>query len=238
MAGLERKNYTHLFFDLDHTLWDYNRNAGETLEELFIEFQLEEYTDYQSEEFIQVFYQVNNSLWEQFHKGKIPKENIRRKRFYILQEELGIDGFSQWESFQDAFIESCPKKGHLFPGTIKTLDVLKERFQMNLITNGFRDIQSRKIKYSGLTGYFDNTITSEIASSQKPHPDIFHFAFRQSNASPETSLMIGDDQHSDIYGAKEVNMDQVLFNPEKRDVHQTPTYEINKIEQLIDILEK
>lgn len=237
MAGINKGNrYKHLFFDLDHTLWDYNRNAGETLEELFIEYKLDDYTDYESVEFIQEFYRINNSLWSQFHRGEIPKENIRQKRFQILQQELSINGFNKWEDFQDDFIENCPKKGHLFPGAISTLNILRERFEMNLITNGFRDIQSRKIKYSGLTGYFENTITSETASSQKPHPDIFHFAFRKSNAKPETSLMIGDDQHSDIFGAKEVNMDQVLFNPDNHVVHQKPTFEISRLEELIDIL--
>lgn len=230
------KKYTHIFFDLDRTLWDYDVNATETLHDLIERYQIINGYPVDKETFVKEFFSVNKDLWNRFDQGLIDKRYIRYKRFPMVLENLQIDGFDNVGNLQDDFINECPTKGNLINGAEHIVKQLSEIYPLTIITNGFDDIQGKKLKYSGLERYFNEIITSERANAPKPDPKIFDFAMNIAKAQKSSSVMVGDNFESDILGARISGMDQVHFNPEKRINRFDPTYEIHHLDQLTDIL--
>lgn len=230
------KKYTHLFFDLDHTLWDYNTNATETLFDLVDRYQIINGHPVDHHKFVQQFFIVNEGLWAKFDKGQIDKEYIRKHRFPYLLNKLGIEDFENVEKLQEDFIRECPTRGNLIPGAKEIVPKLAQRYSLFIITNGFDEIQHTKMKFSGLEEYFEEIITSESAKAQKPDPKIFTHSIRLAKADPNSCMMIGDNFNSDILGAKNSGIDQVYFNPDGRDNGYVPTYEISNLLELSDIL--
>ncbi|MEM6829571.1 MAG: HAD family hydrolase, partial [Bacteroidota bacterium] len=139
------KNIQHVFFDLDHTLWDYDRNAQETLTEIHSDFELEKFVNL--EKFIQTFYSINDELWHKYNSGLIEREEIKQSRFSSLFQSFGIDDKDHLK-VSDYFIESCSTKPHLMPDALNTLNYLQGRYQLHIITNGFNDTQPKKLKSS------------------------------------------------------------------------------------------
>jgi len=229
-------NYTHIFFDLDRTLWDYDSNATITLHDLIDRYKIINGYAIQKEEFIQQFFTVNDDLWARFDEGSIDKEYIRTKRFKMVLEGLGINEFNYIEQLQEDFISECPTKGKLIAGAREMIEELSRKYSLYIITNGFDGIQHTKIKFAGLEEYFDEIITSERAQVQKPNPLIFEYALKIANVDKSRSIMIGDNFDSDIIGAKAAGIDQVYFNPENRKNGFNPTFEITHLDQLSNIL--
>jgi putative hydrolase of the HAD superfamily len=230
------KKYTHIFFDLDHTLWDYNANATETIHDLMERYGLINEYGAERETFLEEFFVVNDELWSRFNQGLVDKEYIRTKRFQIVLENLKINDFDKVEGLQEDFIAECPTKGKLIPGAGEIVRKLSKSYRLYIITNGFDGIQHTKVKYCGLEEYFEDIITSERAQVQKPDPTIFHFAMDLATVDKSCSLMIGDNIGSDIIGAISAGIDQVYFNPDNRVNGVKPTYEITHLDQLEDIL--
>jgi putative hydrolase of the HAD superfamily len=230
------KKYTHLFFDLDRTLWDYDTNATETLQELIYRYGIINGYPVDSSKFVTEFFRINEDLWSRFDQGLIDKNYIRAHRFPFVLKELGISNFNKVEQLQDDFIRECPTKGNLIDGAKGIIDKLSKHYPLYIITNGFMEIQDTKLRYSGLEGYFEKIITSELAGIQKPDQKIFKYALKQAEATEGRSLMIGDNFDSDILGARNSGIDQVYFNPEKKDASFKPTYEIKELQQLVNIL--
>ncbi len=232
------KKYKHLFFDLDETLWDYKANAHETLIELYEQFNLGSNSDLNVEDFVAEFFRTNEELWRKYDKRLIVKDQIRQDRFPLIFERLGVDGHKDIdvEALQKNFIYESPKKGKLIDHAAEILITLSKHYSMHIITNGFEEIQTTKLKYSGIEKYFQQVITSERAHAQKPDPDIFLFALEAVKANISESVMIGDNLVSDIQGARGVGMDQVFFNPDKRNHDLEVTHEINYLFELSGIL--
>lgn len=225
--------YTHLFFDLDHTLWDFDANARATLLELHDHLKLSDRGVHDFDVFHKTYLQHNEKLWDRYRKGFIRQEELRLKRMWLTLLDFQIADDDLTREMSDRFLSLLPTRTILFPDTKEVLDYLRERgYTLHLITNGFEKTQHSKLKHSGLDGYFKNVITSEGSNSIKPQPEIFRYAMEKAGATVNESLMIGDTLDVDIAGAMSVGMDQVHVNYNNAAQDLKPTYTINALKEL------
>lgn len=228
-----RKTYKHIFFDLDHTLWDFERNAEETKRELFETLDLKKRGIASYEEFRAHYVGINQALWALYREDKIEKDDLNFRRFYDTLCVLGVDDRKLGEAMAKGFITGISTKTYLFPHAKELLEYLYTRYPLHIITNGFEEVQYSKLKNSGLDRYFSTVITSEEAGCKKPDPEIFKFALRKTGASANDSLMIGDDLEVDIAGARNQGMDQVYVNHEKKPHQENVTLEVFSLDEII-----
>lgn len=225
------KKYKNLYFDLDRTLWDFQSNSEHTLGDL-IKRHVPEINS-RFNEFLTVYYEVNEKLWLQYRNGELAKEVLRTKRFSDTLKIMGINSISAATKIGDDYIKESPYKTGLFPFAIETLEYLRGKgYRMFLLTNGFLEVQIVKIRESKLEPFFQKMITSEEAGYQKPHRKAFEYAVKTVNSKKAESIMIGDDLDNDIFGAKRFGMDTVFFNPDKIMHQSKPTFEINGLNEL------
>ena len=225
--------YKHLFFDLDHTLWDFEANARATLEILYEDLGLEAIGVNDFELFYKNYLIHNDMLWERYRKGFIKQEELRvkRMRLALLDFKIADEALSQKMNIQ--FLDLLPTRTILFPHTKKILQWLADKnYELHLITNGFEKVQHSKLKYSGLDIFFKEVITSEGSNSLKPNKEIFEYAFHKTNANPATSIMIGDTIEVDIQGAINAGIDQVFVNHQNIQTEIKPTYMVNSLKEL------
>ncbi|MCM0060013.1 MAG: YjjG family noncanonical pyrimidine nucleotidase [Algoriphagus sp.] len=226
------KTYQHLFFDLDHTLWDYDRNVRESLSELYQIYALQDLGIPNFERFFSSFHTVNHQLWDDYNLGKIDKKGLRSQRFPRIFTHAGGIAAAIPAPFEEDFMHRTSSKPHLFPYSKEILDYLKKKYRVHLITNGFNESQAKKMRSSGLNGYFELIVTSETTGLKKPDPRIFYYALDQLQAAASDCLMIGDNPNSDILGAQRAEIDQVYFNPEGKKTTIPATYEIRHLQEL------
>lgn len=230
------KKYKHILFDLDHTLWDFDRNSAETLVELHTEYAIEDQHGIDVHHFVSTYSDINAELWRLYDRGDISKHQLRKVRFEQLFQRFGASDNTLAATLDTAYIDRCPEKTHLFEGTLPLLDQLYDAYNLHIITNGFNETQARKLKASGLTGYFQTVTTSENARCKKPDPNIFYHKLHKIKATEKECIMIGDNLLNDVIGARGVAIDQVFFN-HRNEIHQEKiTYEIKAINELRDIL--
>ncbi|MCC2547578.1 YjjG family noncanonical pyrimidine nucleotidase [Hymenobacter sp. BT175] len=228
--------YRHLFFDLDHTLWDFEKNADETLRTLFEQHDLGRF-GISVEDFIRVYSDINHALWRLYQNNKITQQQLREVRFVRTLARLGVAEADVPADISRQFTDILPRKAAVFPFTYDVLDYLQAKYTLHLITNGFKDIQHIKLTSSRLTHYFQEIITSECAGGfLKPDRRIFDYALQLTGARAGESLMIGDNLECDVLGAYNAGLDQVYFNPGKRRHFAQTTYEISCLSELKDIL--
>ncbi|GAB3712431.1 YjjG family noncanonical pyrimidine nucleotidase [Spirosoma flavus] len=228
--------YRHLFFDLDHTLWDFDRNSAECLVELFDTFRLGELGINSADEFSRHFIAINRKLWADYDKNLIEHTYIRKHRFPLVFQALGIDESAVQADLNVEYLKLLPCKAHLLESAREILDYLHGRYVMHIITNGFAEIQAAKMASSEITHYFTHVITSENANAKKPDPLVFQYAMEISGTNVSESLMIGDNYEADILGAKSVGLDTVFYNPQGQIVDDKPTYDIRHWNELLSIL--
>jgi putative hydrolase of the HAD superfamily len=209
----EIKRYKHLFFDLDHTIWDFDKNAEETLYELYDVYKLNEMGLPPAALFIETYTRNNHKLWAEYHTGKITKTELRETRFKRTFIELGLHPDSIPLSFEDDYVQLCPTKTNLFPHAHETLQYLQGKYTLHLISNGFKESSELKIGNTNIGGYFQHVIISEIIGVNKPDKAIFEHALQLAGAEKSESLMIGDSLEADVYGALNFGMDAIYFNP-------------------------
>jgi len=209
----EIKKYTHLFFDLDHTIWDFDKNAEEALQELYVIHALHNIGLSSADLFIETYTRNNHRLWAEYHVGKITKENLREARFKQTFLDLGVEPNLIPVGFEDAYVALCPTKTNLFPNAHETLTYLSAKYPLYLISNGFKESQAIKISNTDIGKYFHGVVISEVAGANKPDKKIFQYALDIARATKETSLMIGDSLEADVYGALNFGMDAIYFNP-------------------------
>jgi len=229
-------NINHIFFDLDRTLWDFDKNSQDTLKQLVKKFELKSRGIDNPENFINKYKIHNEKLWDLYRVDKITKEELRTKRFRLVLEEYGINDNQLAEDFGMEYIKESPLKTRLFPFAIDVLTYLHKKYTLHIITNGFQEVQHIKLEQSNLTPYFKTIITSEQVGVKKPNPQIFEFSLNNAGAKAEESIMIGDDLEVDIIGAKIFGMEQVYFNPKKEKHQEQLTFEIDSLSQLMEIL--
>jgi len=228
--------YKHLFFDLDHTLWDFDTNANETLSEIYLLFELEKIINAPFEDLYKKYIYHNEILWDSYHKGQITSEELKWKRMWrtLLDFKVGNEQLSRDMAVK--FLEILPTKRNLFPHTIEILDYLAEKkYALHLITNGFEKTQWSKLNNSGLGHYFTHVITSETSNSLKPKKEIFDYAMNKAGAALPESIMIGDNIEVDIQGAINAGMDSIFVNHINSPTAVTPTYTIHHLRELEDI---
>jgi len=207
------KQYKHIFFDLDHTIWDFDKNAEETLYELYDAYRLNEIGLPSASIFIETYTRNNHLLWAEYHTGKISKDELRETRFKRTFLELGVHPDMMPLAFEDDYVKLCPTKTNLFPHAHETLQYLQNKYSLHLISNGFKESSELKVGNTNIGGYFQNVIISEIVGVNKPDPAIFEHALALAGATKNESLMIGDSLEADVYGALNFGMDAIYFNP-------------------------
>ena len=229
--------YKDLFFDLDHTLWDFETNSKETIQELYTTHRLAELGIVDFDGFYATYSAHNHRLWDRYTKGFIKQEELRWKRVYLSLLDFKVANEALAKEMSQAYLEILPNKKHLFPYTIEILEYLKQKdYKMHLITNGFESVQFKKIQNSGLQDYFIEVVTSEASNSLKPHKDIFEYALKNAKASVAESIMIGDNESADIQGGINMGMDTVFVNHIQAIPTIPATYTITHLKELETIL--
>jgi putative hydrolase of the HAD superfamily len=234
---MKTKTYKHLFFDLDHTLWDFDRNAALALSEVYGEFGLETILNGNFDEFYRKYLVHNEMLWKRYHNGFITAEDLKWKRMWrtLLEYQLADETLSK--DLSKRFLEVLPLKKEVFPYTFEILAYLQKKgYAMHIITNGFEKTQWSKLENSGMIPFFGEVITSEMSNSVKPQKEIFDHAMLRTGAAPESSIMIGDNPEADIEGARTAGMDSVFVNHDKKDIDPQPTYTVYHLKELEGIL--
>ena len=225
--------YRHLFFDLDHTLWDFEANARVTLLELYQNMQLEKRGINDFDLFHKNYLAHNEKLWERYRNGYIKQEELRIKRMWLALLDFKIADELLAKEMSIRFLDLLPTRTILFPYTMEILQYLtNKKYELHLITNGFEKTQHSKLKYSGLDKYFKEVITSEASSSLKPNKEIFDFAFKRTGAKPTESIMLGDSIDVDILGAMKAGIDQVFINHLNVSINIKPTYVVSSLKEL------
>ncbi|MEY4050523.1 MAG: hypothetical protein RL262_1357 [Bacteroidota bacterium] len=228
--------YKDLFFDLDHTIWDFELNSKETLWDLHQKYALEAKGINDFDVFYSNYSVHNHRLWDRYTKGFIKQEELRWKRIYLSLLDYKIADEAMSKEMSVDYLDILPNKKNLFPYTIEILDYLKNKnYKMHLITNGFESVQFKKIKNSNLADYFIEVITSEASNSLKPNKEIFDYALKASNAKLESSIMIGDNEAADIQGAINAGMDSIFVNHLQIQPTVPATHTITHLKELEDI---
>lgn len=229
--------YKHLFFDLDHTLWDFETNSKETLKELFLLHDLYSTVTTDFDAFYNSYSAHNKKLWDRYHHGFITQAELKWKRMWhaLLEFKIGDEKLSKMLS--EDYLERLPVKKALFPHTVEVLDYLTQKgYVLHLITNGFDKVQSGKLESAGIGHYFNSVITSELACCLKPQKAIFDFAIGKAGCCYAESLMLGDNLDADIQGAMNAGMDTVFVNHIREETNIKPTYIIHHLKELEQIL--
>lgn len=223
----------HIFFDLDRTLWDFEKNSENALKHIFEEEKLEQFIDFHT--FHDYYIEENARLWKLYGQGLMTKDVLRYERFRVALSSFFEPTEELVKRIGDAYVEISPRQTSLFPNAIESLKSLKEiGFTLHIITNGFQEVQFVKLENSGLRSYFDVIVCSEFIGKNKPDPAIFQHALELANCQAKNAIMVGDDYYADITGALNSGIQAVYFDPEKK---STYNYEwtISNLEEVTPI---
>ena len=222
---MPKHQVTDIFFDLDHTLWDFERNSEITFNLIFDKHQIE----IDLKNFMEVYRPVNMKYWDMYRRNEVSSENLRYFRLKEVFDHLKLKSDKALINLiADEYINYLSEQVHLFPDTEDTLDYLAKKYRLHIITNGFESIQHKKIKSSRIDHFFETITTAEGAGYKKPDKRIFDHALTNAKTHHTKSLMIGDSLEADIQGAKDFGMQAIYFG-------KKPNFEIDYIENLIDL---
>lgn len=226
----------NLFIDLDDTLYDFSAASREAFRETYGLLHYERFFS-SFEHYMSIYSPYNLELWKQYGEGKITKEELNRRRYSHPLETVGVNDPGLAAAFCSEALGRIPTKGNLIPGAIGLLEYLRPRYRMFILSNGFKELQARKMQAAGIDGYFDALILSEDIGVNKPNRRLFEYALQKTGSRLEESLMIGDMFDTDIVGAANIGMQQIYFNPKGTEGHPfSPTYEVRELLQIKDIL--
>ena len=217
-----------IFFDLDHTLWDFDKNSMLAFKRVFKKFKI----TIEFDAFLKIYEPINVEYWKKYREDKVSKENLRRGRlidsfnfFDLIYSTEKIDEIA------DAYIQELPFDNHLFEGAVEILDYLILKYKLHIITNGFEEVQHKKLKNSGIDHYFSTVTTSEEVGVKKPNPKVFLTALNKANSLPAQSVMIGDSLEADILGANNIGMQTIFYNYRNENISK----KIKSIDSLLEI---
>jgi putative hydrolase of the HAD superfamily len=217
-----------IFFDLDHTLWDFDKNSMLAFKRVFKKFKI----TIEFDAFLKIYEPINVEYWKKYREDKVSKESLRRGRL--------IDSFNFFDliyttekidEIADAYIQELPFDNHLFEGAVEILDYLILKYKLHIITNGFEEVQHKKLKNSGIDHYFSTVTTSEEVGLKKPNPKVFLTALNKANSLPAQSVMIGDSLEADILGANNIGMQTIFYNYRNESISK----KIKSIDSLLEI---
>ncbi len=230
------RRYKNLFFDLDDTLWAFSLNARDTFEEMYHKYNYERYFD-SFTHFYELYELRNVELWAEYGNGKVTKEELNRQRFLYPLDAVGARDEELSKAFADSFFAVIPTKEKLMPHARETLELLSSHYNLYILSNGFQELQCRKMRSSGIDVYFKKVVLSDDIGVLKPWPEIFHFALSATQSELKDSLMIGDSWENDIQGAKGVGMHQIFYDVKRKsDLPFQPTYHIYDLRELASLL--
>lgn len=202
-------NIKHIFFDLDHTLWDFDKNSGLAFNSIFVKNKIA----VTLEDFLEVYTPINTNYWKLYREEKVTKDALRYGRLKETFDALKINVTDeQIETLSIDYIDHLPLHNHLLSGSLEILEYLQEKYTMHIITNGFKEVQHKKLESSGIQKYFATVTTSEDVGVKKPHKAIFETALKSAGAKKEESIMIGDNFEADFMGAMDFGMQAILYN--------------------------
>lgn len=211
----------HIFFDLDRTLWDFDRNSESTLRQLFNESVVRNALDFEA--FHTSYQRINNLCWELYRKGEMSAPVLRRERFRRVFALFNVRDKAEIERWSVEYMEICPRMGYLMPHATETLNRLAAKnYDLHIITNGFTDVQNIKLETAEISSFFGKVITSETAQARKPMREIFQFAVAQTKAQKHRSVMVGDDLECDVNGPLRFGFQAVLFHPDEKTRPRVP----------------
>lgn len=225
-------NIRHIFFDLDHTLWDFDKNSGLAFSSIFQKHRIK----VELEEFLSVYTPINENYWKLYREDKVSKEDLRYGRLKESFDGLKINVTdTQIDQLSIDYIDHLPNHNHLLEGAMDILDYLNSSYKLHIITNGFKEVQHRKLETSGILKYFSTITTSEDVGVKKPHPRIFETALANAKAHVDESIMIGDNLEADIIGAQQLGMRAILYNYYKNDFSKE-IHQVLEMKELIKFL--
>ena len=230
-------NYKHVFIDLDDTIWDFHGNARAVLEEIYDEQRLRQYfKDF--DEYFRIYAKRNLELWELYGKGEITKEFLNVERFRHPLPQVGVDNIKLAEETGIKFLEMLPTKTMLIPFAKELLNYLSAKYPLTIVSNGFIEVQYKKLHSCKLEHYFTHVVLSEAAKALKPDKRIFEYALELNSAKATETIMIGDSYEADIVGARNARIDQIYFNLEsiKKTTNYNCTYEVIDLKKILEIL--
>ena len=214
---MHKDSITDIFFDLDHTLWDFEKNSRLTFIKIFQDNAVETNLD----DFLQYYVPLNLEYWKLYREERISKSDLRyqrlRRSFDALEYKIDDQLIN---TLSDQYIEHLSSFNHLIPETVDILEYLRPKYRLHIITNGFEEIQEKKLRSANIYRYFDQVVNSEMAGVKKPNPKIFQLALQMANVSSDKSMMIGDNIEADILGAKAVGFNAIHFN-----AHDDPSHD-------------
>lgn len=230
------QKYNNLFIDLDDTIYDFSAASEESFRETYDLLQYCRFFD-SFEHYMSIYKPHNLELWRIYGEGKITKEELNRRRYNYPLEVVGIDNPELAATFCREALSRIPTKGPLMPGAIELLEYLRPKYRMFILSNGFKELQSRKMQAAGIDKYFDRLILSEDIGVNKPNRELYDYALQETGSKLEESLMIGDMFDTDIVGASNIGMEQIYYNPKEKQGHPfAPTYEVKHLLQIKEIL--
>lgn len=225
----------HIFFDLDHTIWDFDRNAQETLTELYAQYRLQSLGLSSCSAFIECYTENNQQLWADYHLGRISKEELRSARFRKTFLDMGVAPELVPEAFEADYVRMSPVKTNLFAGSETVLSYLQQKYTLHIISNGFKETTLTKMDRCNLNRYFTQVIISEDAGCNKPDPAIFRYALEKAGAEKAESVMIGDSLEADIRGAQDFGIRAIYFNPADKPLPGDVRCQIRQLNELMNI---
>ncbi len=226
---------THLFFDLDKTLWDFEANSRQTLLEIYHYFKLESIIP-DSSSFIEAYETHNEQCWAAYQRNEMRKDFLRHQRFFLTLEQFGFKNRTLSKKLANEYVTLSPLKTQLRPFAMELIQELNGEFPLHIITNGFQEVQSIKLKASGLEPYFQQIITSEKAGHKKPSPRIFQHALKRAGAQAEYSWMLGDDWQADVQGALNSGLKSIWYNPNNEPMPATDAWQVNCLSKAAKII--
>tara|TARA_Y100000813_G_C24075971_1_gene311054 strand:+ start:147 stop:842 length:696 start_codon:yes stop_codon:yes gene_type:complete len=228
--------FKHIFLDLDRTLWDFESNSQLELTNLYHKYKLHEKGISLVDEFINVYKKINEECWLLYRENKLSKEHLRTVRFAQTLEYFGIIDDSISSKIGWDYVKNSPLRTLLLDGCLELLEYLHSKYILHIITNGFEEVQFKKLSNSNLLKYFDQIITSEAVGCKKPHPEIFNYALSQSGAELTNSVMIGDDLNTDVQGAINIGMSCIFYNPNKTETILPLLADVSHLLEIKDVL--
>ena len=229
--------YKTVFIDLDDTLWDFHANAKSSLQEIYEERNLGQYFD-SFDQYFNLYAKRNIELWEMYGKGTISKEALTLERFQHPLIQVGIDNAALAKNIGEQYLGLLPTRTMLVPFAKELLDYLYPKYPLTIVSNGFVEVQYKKLHSCHIEQYFAHVVLSEAAEALKPDKRIFEYAMRLNNATASETIMIGDSYEADIKGAQNADIDQIYYHPNQKpeDKEKQATYQVKSLREILDIL--
>ena len=229
--------YKTVFIDLDDTLWDFHANAKSSLQEIYVERNLGQYFD-SFDQYFNLYAKRNIELWEMYGKGTISKEALTLERFQHPLIQVGIDNAALAKNIGEQYLGLLPTRTMLVPFAKELLDYLYPKYPLTIVSNGFVEVQYKKLHSCHIEQYFAHVVLSEAAEALKPDKRIFEYALRLNNATTSETIMIGDSYEADIKGAQNADIDQIYYHPNQKpeDKEKQATYQVKSLREILDIL--